>query len=633
MATESGDIPEAQAAFQAGVTLHQSGQLAAALALYRRAVTLQPNLAVAHANAGAILRDMKMFPAALLAYDAALRHNPDHSGFLSNRGAVYVDIGDTAAALADFDRAIELDPGNARAHTNRGVALMDLHQSATAVAAFDRAIALKPDLADAHHNRGNALRDLRRFDEAIKNYDATLALQPQAKFLPGARLLAKLEICEWRDVAAETAALVAGVERGALVSAAFPLHALVDSPALHRRGAEIWTAEEAPPDVQLGAIPATPRHDKIRVGYFSMDFQNHPVATLTAEMFERHDRAKFALTAFSFGPPSTDDMRERLRGAFDQFIDVSAKSNREIAELARAIELDIAVDLAGHTAGARPRIFAMRAAPVQINFLGFSGTMGAPYIDYIIADKVVIPTESHDHYSEKVITLPSFQPNDTKRPIAETAPAREALGLPREGFVFCCFNKSYKILPAVFGSWMRVLLQVPGSVLWLSGNDEIVVRNLRSEAARRGAAPERLVFAKFVKTRAEHFARHRAADLFLDSLPYNAHTTASEALWSGLPVLTQAGESFCGRIAASLLTAIGLPELITHHPRDYEAMAAELATHPQRLEALREKLVRNRLTTPLFDVAAYTRNLENAYFQVDERRRAGLPPASIYVDV
>jgi predicted O-linked N-acetylglucosamine transferase (SPINDLY family) len=349
-----------------------------------------------------------------------------------------------------------------------------------------------------------------------------------------------------------------------------------------------------------------------------------------AGLFEKHDKSRFEIIAFSFGSPPEDAMRERLRASFDRFIDVGGLSDLEVVQLARKLEIDIAVDLKGLTQDARPRVFAMRAAPVQIAFLGYPMTMGAEYMDYLVADRTVISDPAH--FSEKIVFMPhSYQPNDDTRPIAPRVPSRSELGLPQRGFVFCCLNISYKITPAVFDVWMRLLAAIEGSVLWLIDGGEAVERNLRREAQSRGVVPERLVFAKRVDA-ADHLARQQAADLFLDTLPCNAHTTASDALWAGLPLLTCAGETFASRVSASLLNAVGLPELVMHSLQDYEAAALALAQDPGRLAELRARLSSNRRTHPLFDTALYARHLEAGYTLIQARLAAGLPPDHVDID-
>jgi predicted O-linked N-acetylglucosamine transferase (SPINDLY family) len=419
---------------------------------------------------------------------------------------------------------------------------------------------------------------------------------------------------------------------------------LIDSPSIQRRVAEIWIYDKHPGNPRLGpfapsledasgvsgAKPETPEK-KIRIGYFSADFYNHATSYLMAELFERHNQVKFELIGFSFGPQTSDTMSKRIAGAFTKFIDVRSKTDLEIAQLSRTLKIDIAVDLKGFTQGQRAGIFAYRAAPVQVNYLGYPGTMGADYIDYLIADARVIPEDQQIHYSEKIVYLPdSYQVNDRKRFISDQVVARQEVGLPTEGFVYCCFNNSYKITPTVLDRWCRILMAVDGSVLWLLEDNKKAAENLRIEAANRGLNIDRLVFAPRMDL-ADHLARHRLADLFLDTLPCNAHTTASDALWAGLPILTLPGETFAGRVAASLLTAIGLRELIANSAQDYEAIAVRLGQDPTALGALKSKLSANRLSAPLFDTERYTRNLERAFGEMHQRYLSNQDPAHLII--
>jgi predicted O-linked N-acetylglucosamine transferase (SPINDLY family) len=394
----------------------------------------------------------------------------------------------------------------------------------------------------------------------------------------------------------------------------------------------VWSRSQHPESHLLPALERPPPRARISLGYFSADFYNHATMQLMAQLFEFHDQTRFEITAFSFGPDIKDEMRNRLTAANIRLIDVRNMPDAEVAALARSMQLDIAVDLKGFTLDSRPGIFAMRAAPAQVSYLGYPGTMGAEYIDYLIADHILVPESSQQHYEEKIVYLPnSYQVNDSKRAIAERVFTRAELDLPAIGFIFCCFNNTYKITPEVFSIWMRILTQVAGSILWLLEDTPAGSANLRREAALRGISPERLVFAKRMPL-PEHLARQRLADLFLDTWPYNAHTTASDALWVGLPVLTCIGEAFAGRVAASLLNATQLPELITADPACYESLAIKLAEEPERLAAIRQKLINNRLSCPLFDARLFTRHIEAAYAKIAARRQAGLAPDHIYIE-
>ena len=534
------------------------------------------------------------------------------------------------AAIASYDLAIAIRPDFVEAIYNRGNSFRSLSQHQAAIASYDMAIALKPDLFHAYANRGNALSDLKQYEAATDSYDKALAINPDHEFLSGARLHTKTSICDWSDAENEIAQLTQKIQRNERASPPFPVLALSTSVSLQRKAAELWVNEMHPANFELGEVLKRTRTEKIRIGYFSMDFENHPVSFLTAGLFESHDKDKFEVYAFSFGADTKDEMRIRLEAAFDRFMDVQSRSDKEIAELARQMQIDIAIDLAGFTSGSRSSIFALRAAPLQINYLGYPGTMGADYMDYLIADKQVIPQEVQNYYAEKIVYLPCFQANDRQRKISDKVFSREELGLPESGFVFCCFNNNYKITPSTFDGWMRILQQVDDSVLFLYADSEPAATNLRIEASQRGVDPKRLIFGDKLAT-PEYLARYRCADLFLDTLPFNAGTTASDALWAGLPVLTCTGEAFASRMAASLLTAIDLPELITTTQEDYEALAVELATNPEQLRAIKEKLDRNRLTAPLFDTKLFTRHIEDAYTQMYQRYQADLAPDHIYV--
>jgi predicted O-linked N-acetylglucosamine transferase (SPINDLY family) len=623
---------DALAYYNRGSVLKQLKRFDEALASYEQAIALQAGYVEAFINRGNVLVELQRFAEAVASYDKAIEHRPVHAEAFMGRGTALLSLMRTGEALASYEQAIALKADYAEAYINRGNVLELLQQHEAAVASYQRGIELKPDYAEAYRCLGAALVQLKRFDEAIASYDRAVELKPDQKYLLGARQYAKMQSCDWTGQAPDVERMIEGLKARRTASDPLTVLALLDSLPLQRLAAEIWVREECPPNDTLGPIAPRARADRIRVGYFSADFRIHPVSVLTAELFESHDRARFEITAFAFGPDTDDVVRARLRRAFDRFIDVREQPDTDVALLARKLDIDIAVDLGGFTRNARSKIFALRAAPVQVSYLGYPGTLGTSYIDYLVADRRLVPDGSEQHYAEKIIYLPdSYLVNDTKRPIAERVFAREELGLPRSGVVFCCFNGSFKITPTTFDSWMHILKRVDGGVLWLSEGHPTAVSNLRAEAALRNVDPQRLIFAQPMPSMAAHLARHRAADVFLDTLPYNAHTTASDALWAGVPVLTCAGQAFAARVAASLLTAIDLPELITTTPAQYEDLAVRLATNPAQLDQVRQKLARNRLNTPLFDTARFTRHLESAFVQIYERSHAKLPPDHILV--
>jgi predicted O-linked N-acetylglucosamine transferase (SPINDLY family) len=586
-----------QARLAAAVALHQQGRLTEAEALYRD----------------------------------ILRRDPNHFDALHLCGVAALQARRTAEGVALVRDAIALHAGVAEAHGNLANGLRELRRFEEALPSFDRAIALKPNDAQLHRDRAMTLQNLGRHAEALAGLADAVALQPDLEFAPGMIVHTRMLMCDWDGLDHDLAALIERVARGDKAAMPFTVIAWSDSPRLQRQAAEIYVRAKCPANATLPPIARHPPHERLRVGYFSADLHNHATAWLAAELFERHDPASFELTAFAWGSDGEDAMRARLVAGFDRFIDVRDRSDRDVAALARELQIDIAVDLKGFTKDFRTGIFACRAAPVQVSYLGYPGTMGADYIDYIVADPPLIQDAEQQHYAEKIVWLPdSYQVNDSRRRIADRTPTRAEADLPPEGFVFCCFNQSLKITPAVFAGWMRILRQVEGSVLWLFQDNDAAVANLRAAAAGHGIDPGRLVFAAR-QPLPDHLARHRLADLFLDTAPYNAHTTASDALWAGLPVLTRMGATFASRVAASLLHAVGLPELITTTPDAYEALAVALATNPDALAALRQTLARNRPTAALFDTARFTTHLESAYRTMAARYQAGLPPDHIRV--
>jgi predicted O-linked N-acetylglucosamine transferase (SPINDLY family) len=600
-----------------------------ALAAYDRAIALQPDLAEAFNNRGNVLRDLSRFDEALQSYDRAIASRPDYAEAHNHRAGVLRELRRPKEALASCERAIAIWPSYAEAYNERALVLRDLGRSPEALQSCDRAIALKPDFGYAYRNRGKALRDLGRLTEALRSFERALRLDPELPYVEGEILHLCMLTCDWTDLNARTAHVLEEVERDARVALPFELLAAPATPAQQQRCATIFSqAEYRPVDAVKPSVYA---HDRIRLGYFSADFHDHAVANLAAELFELHDRERFDVFGFSYDASPEDDVRRRLRRGFDRFVEVADKSDRAIAAMARELEIDIAIDLGGHTGQSRAGILAHWPAPVRVHFLGYPGTLGASFVDYLIADPIVVPSEQRQFYTEQIAYLPyTCQVNDRQRVIADRTFTRDELGLPATGFVFCCFNGSYKIEPTVFDAWMRLLKRIEGSVLWLVADDDAVPGNLRREAIARGVPGERIVFAPRMPF-PDHLARHRAADLFVDTFHFNAHTTASAALWAGLPVLTCRGETFAGRIGASVLTAIGLPELVAGSHAEYETLAFELATEPDKLDTVRRKLREHRLTCPLFDSSRFARNLEDAYTRMWELARKSLPPEDIHI--
>jgi predicted O-linked N-acetylglucosamine transferase (SPINDLY family) len=636
-----------------------------ALQSFDAALAARPGYRDALNNRGNALWRLDRLEQALADYDRALEADASYVQAIFNRGNVLRSLGRTEDALAEYDRVLNIDPRYVDALNNRGNALLDLKHHEEALASYDHVLGLEPDYADALNNRGNALRELKRFHEASTSYrraleidpdfvgalnnlgdvlfrlgryeeaaasfSRLLALSPGYRFAKGNLLGCRIHGCDWTDTSALTASIEAALERGECAILPFTFLAVSSSPAAQLQCARVNVASEtkaSPLPLWTGERYA---HERIRIAYLSADFHEHATAYLAAGLFEVHDRRRFDVRAVSFGPDLPSAMRERLRGAFEQFVDVRRDSDREIARMLREWEIDIAVDLKGYTEDCRPGILAHRPAPVQVNYLGYPGTMAVTHIDYIVADQWVIPKHDEQYYVEKVVRLPdTYQPNDDTRSIDERTPSRRQHGLPDAGFVFCCFNNNYKITPGMFSVWMRLLERIGGSVLWLLDSGQGVSQNLRRAAQRRNVAAERLVFAPRTSL-GSHLARHRLADLFLDTLPYNAHTTASDALWAGLPVLTCTGGTFAGRVAGSVLRAVGIPEMVTETLEEYQARAFELARNRGKLEEVRARLARNRLSYPLFNCTRLCRHLESAYETMWQRHKSGAAPAGFDV--
>jgi len=601
-----------------------------ALGAFEKALALKPGLPEAWFGRGSVLFELKRHDEAIADYKKALTLKPDYIDAYNNCGSAFLELENVVEAIAAFDKALGLRPDFAEAWQGIGSAFLQLKQYDKAFADYKKALTLKPDLAEAWFGLGKVCIVLRRWADAFSNLDKAFSLKPDLKYVGAYRLWAKLQICDWTDLEAEVAQLLSMIKERQPSSTPFTLLLMPLSAADQLQNIRRFLQDQRTfQPVWRGEVYS---HERIRIAYVSSDFREHAVAYLTTGLFEHHDKSRFEMTAISFGPERDSEMRSRIKASFERFIDVDPQSDQEIADLIRQLEIDIVVDLNGFTQEGRPGVFARRPAPIQVNYLGYSGTMGAEYYDYIIADRTVIPDEHFEFYSEKVVWLPdSYMVNDAARRIAERVPTRSELNLPDTGFVFCCFNQSFKLNPMVFDLWMRLLKEIDGSVLWLKYYNETDSHNLRLEASRRGVAPERLVFAPQVPLVAEHLARHRQADLFLDTLPYNAHTTASDALWAGVPVLTCLGSTFVGRVGASLLKAVGLSELVTTSLEEYEALALKLAHDPALLAALKVKLASHRDSYPLFDTKRFTRNIEAAYTMMWQRYQRGEPPQNIAV--
>ena len=638
-----------EAIYNRGNAQHAAGRLDDALASFDAVIAARPDIAQAHNNRARVLQDLGRQDDALAAYERAVALVPGYLQAIVGRGTARLALARPAEALADFDAAIRLNADHAAAHEGRGSALFALRRALDAVQAFTRALALDATRLDARIQRGNALHELRRHDEAIADFEAVLAATPDAAgvacnrgdallalkrydeaalafervqaldagypYAVGKRVYAQTMACDWRGLDALLAEVERGLADGRAVIEPFAYAAIAIDPLAARRCAELFAADQFPVQPALVRPGTALGNAKIRVGYLGGEFRNQATSILAVELFELHDKSRFELVMLDNGWDDGSTLRRRMNAAFDEVVDIAALTDDAAARAIAERRIDVLVNLNGWFGLGRTGVFARRPAPLQVNFLGFPGTLGAEYLDVIVADAHVIPPGEEGAYVERVARLPhSYQPNDRQRAIA-AAPTRASLGLPEDAVVFACFNNTYKITPATFASWMRILAAVDASVLWLLQDNDAATANLRAAAQSQGIAPGRLHFAPRIRLD-EHLARHACADLFLDTLPYNAHTTASDALWAGLPVLSCRGSTFPGRVGASLLHALDLAdELLVDDVAAFEDRAIALAREPARLARVRERLARVHATAPLWDTPAFARALESLYEQ------------------
>ena len=616
---------------QEGLALHRSGALAEAAARYAEVLRVEPGNANAHYYLGMMSCQHGRFAEGAECARKALAGAPRHTRAHVLLGRALAALGQQEEALISFGRAIAFEPDLAQTHGHRADVLSELGRNEEAVESYDRALALAPDAVEDWVSRGAALIALYRYEEAIASFDRALTLKPDFQNLAHPpRLLSKLRLCDWSNLDAEIASLLTLIRQQKVLSVPFAALVIPATAAEQLQCARRYVQDQPTfPPLWRGEIYS---HDRIRVAYLSADFREHATAYLTAGLFEEHDRSRFEIAAVSLGQNDHSSTRLRLEAAFEHFIDVQGNSDQNIAELIRRLEIDIVVDLMGLSRNNRLNVLARRPAPIILNYLGYPGTLGADYVDYIFADSTVVPEDQDMFYTEKVVRLPgTYQINDNKRHIAPRTPTRHECGLPERGFVFCCFNNMQKLNPEIFAIWMRLLRVKEDSVLWLLQENQTASENLRAWAQQRGVSPHRLIFASKTGL-ANHLARERLADLFLDTLPCNAHTTASDALWAGLPVLTCLGSTFAGRVAGSLLRAIGLDELITQSLAEYEALALKLAQEPGLLTSIKDKLARNRDTSLVFDTKRATRHIESAYLTMVDLLRRGDSPRCFAVD-
>jgi len=617
-----------------GNALQELGRFDDSLTHYDTAIKIKPNYTEAWSNKGNALQALKRFEEAIAHYDSAINSNKDYAKAYAHKGNALNELKYFQEALAQYDKALSLNPAYPEVYSCIGNTLYDLKQYEEALTYQNKALSLKPEDSASWLNKGVALYALNRYHEAIVCYEKALSLQPNLNWVEGYLIHARMKIGSWPESFTQERIFNKVLAHLKVISP-FDLLSLKDDPLLHKKASFIFTEDKFPPNLSLGPIAKQEKKEKIRIAYFSPDFRIHPVSALTAELFEMHDRDRFEVLAFALQKaPAGDETNIRLKKGFDEFLDVDHLSDREIASLARHKNIDIAVDLTGFTQNCRPGIFSYRAAPIQVSWLGYPGTSGSDFIDYIIADETIIPKTHREFYSEKIVQLPnSYMVDDSKRTPSARVFTKDECGLPNSGFIFCCFNNDFKFNQNVLNSWSKILLNTKDSVLWIIENNNDFRKSILAELAKRNIKPERIVFAQRVELMADYLARYKLADLFLDTFPYGAHTTAVDSLKAGIPVLTLLGQSFPARVAASLLNAIELPELITKNQEEYETLAIGLANNPGKSAQLKEKLANNINVSSLFNTPLFARNIEAVYVKMVEQYQNDIKPDHISVDL
>ena len=615
-----------------GIIAFQNKNYKTSAALLNKAIKINPNNADAHNNHATALKKLNRLDEAITSWNHAIIIRPDFIQAYNNRAYAMVELNRLDSAIEDYNKVIQIRPNLAEAYNNLGNVLNKINKFNDAIKNYDQAILINPDYAEAYYNRGTVQQDLKLYEEAHESYTRAIKIKPNLNFLMGSLIYTKLYLCDWTSFYKNLKILEKMIiERNKSLT---PFSSLLfyNSSSLQKKVVEIYLSTKYNFQNINKLVNKNFKKNKIRIGYYSADFRQHVMSDLLIHLFQTHDKSKFELIGFSFNPGKPDDMHYKIKKSFDKFFDVSLKTDKEVAQLSADQKVDIAVDLMGFTTHNRIGIFIEPCAPIKVNFLGYPGTLGSNH-DYIIADKILIPEKNQKNYSEKIVYLPdSYKLDHSNRKISNKIFTKEELGLPKNSFVYCCFNNNFKITPYIFNIWMNILKAVKNSVLWLmiKENNLTIQNNLKKEALKRGISSDRLIFANRMPL-SDHLTRLKLADLFIDTMPYNAHTTASDGLWVGLPVLTLCGESFASRVAASMLNAIELNELVAYTDKEYEELAIELATNQTKLKEIKNKLDKNKITKPLFNTKLFAKNIELAYTLMYEKHLNNTPPENIKV--
>jgi len=619
-----------QAFFNLGNVFLSVKEFNKSLECYNKAILINPEYKKAYNNRGNVMRELGMLNQAVKNYDKAITIESNNPDLYVNRGTIFYELKNFSKASKDYIKAIHLKKNYAEAYFSLANVFNETGANKDAIENYKTAIKINPNYAEAFNNLGNLYNKLKKYHEAIICFEKAIRINPNFNFLYGTLIQTKCIICDWKSFKKDIKNLEKNIEIKKKTTPPFLTLSLFDSPQIQKNASIIWCEDKFFKSKYI-YFENKKNNKKVRIGYYSADFGEHAMSYLLANLFELHDKSKFEIIAFSFVNHSESKIGKRVSNSFNKFFDVSLKSDEEIVELSKNLNIEIAVDLMGFTKKNRFSIFHKRCSPIQVNYLGYPGTLGNTNIDYIIADKIIIPKKNEKFYSEKIVYLPNtYQVNDSKKKISKKFLSKKEFGLPENSFIFCCFNQNYKINPKIFNIWMDLLLEVKNSTLWLIEDNEISIKNLKKEAEKKMVNQNRIIFAKRLPNE-KHLARHKLADLFIDTFPYTAHTTGSDALWSGLPLVTLKGETFASRVASSLLNAVNLPELVTTSYEEYKELAIKLSLNPKLLQTFKQKLEINISEKPLFNTKLFVKNIESAFIQMHDRYYKGMPKENIYI--
>tara|TARA_Y100000741_G_scaffold311822_1_gene256039 strand:- start:133 stop:2079 length:1947 start_codon:yes stop_codon:yes gene_type:complete len=606
--------------FHIGNAYLQTKRFDLAIEYYKKTISTDQNHFKAYNNLGGTLSTLGRYEEAIEIYKKTLKINPDFSDAYSNLGSCYHNLNQYEDSIFNYNKAIKLNPNNFSAHNNLGSAYKEINQNENAISSYNKAIQINPDYYIAYNNLGNLFQEIKLFENAVENYRKVIELKPDYKYVIGKLMHARMRISDWQNYEEHLDKLIYSLKKNNKTINPFPFLSLIDNPGYHKINAEIYAKDKFIGPKKKQIKNKIIKNKKIKLGYFSPDFRNHPIFHLIKEIFQFHNKSKFEIYAFSFGPKDNDNSLEEVKSFFTKFIDIRNMSDKEVANLSQEIGIDIAIDLCGYTAWNRANIFYLRAAPIQINYLGYPGTMGADFIDYIIADKTVIPENEKINYSEKVVYLPNcYQPNTKIYNLTKKKFVRVNFNLPEDGIIFCNFNSSYKITPNIFNIWINILKNTPKSVLWLLKSNNAASENIWITAEKEGIDRSRIIFTDRLP-HDEHLKRIALADIFLDTFPYNAHTTASDTIRMGVPIIALMGKSFASRVSASILNQVNMPELITTNTENFQNLAINIATNKKKLKKIKDDLKNSLSNSPLFDSVRFTKDLETLYQKIlDEK--------------